>query len=954
DADSQSDIFVFDRETNQITLVSNVGSTLVVGSSISADGHYVAFEAYPSWMGQIYVYDTQTGQTTPISVSSGGELGNDNSGLPTISADGRFVAFESLASNLVSGDTANTFDVFIHDRQTGQTTRITHETSTGGNIVLPAISADGRFVTFHSTESDLVSGDTNNDMDVFVYERQTGQITWVSIASDGTQGNDWSGVPAISSDGRYVAFLSLATNLVSGDTPDTWDVFIHDRQTHTTTRITNDSITSIYLGEPHISISAEGRYVAYRSASQGQVFVYDQKTAQTALISAAPDGTPGNGDSSEGPSISADGRYVAFPSSATNLVVNDTNGFSDIFVHDQGPPTYSISGQATDVSNNPIPNVIISASGGYTTTTDGNGNYTFNGLMIGTYSFTASHSSYAFIPEIRTTSVPPSATGQDFGGSRAPCTNGLATADTNYCAWPQFLDLPIDYDGTRSSFVLALQNWDYLKDVNSGRINSWFDHMYPDRWYENSQDRQGDNSSSIWLYNRIVNDPDTYYWSGGPCFENRCYSGHGGIDFRCLKHPDTNDCVKDDSKQIIRSTAPGTVVKVQSIDNNAGYGKYIVVDHHNNYFTLYGHLKEISTWITEDADVIQGQPIGIMGNTGNGNGTHLHFGVYINENEQGWDGATRIDPYGWKQDKTDPWWPHPSSYLWLYDPEIRMSFLADQGVTFNDNTDLIEVSVSPDTFTGDVTLELSPGPVAGASAELRNAGVSFWLILREWLPETTQSSNISATQVNVQALTKPITLTVAYSDFGTRHFNTSQLGLYYWDEISRTWQILPGSRDEINQKMIAQTRQLGDFSIQAPLICPADYLELNDDFYTASPMPLPDSPIDVLFDIFTDEDWFWLDATGGFTYTLQTANLAAGVDTIIEIYDIDGITSLASDDNSGDGLASMLEWVAPQDGTYYVRVGQAPGSTFGCNASYELMTQVEGMKSIYLPIILKQ
>ncbi len=141
------------------------------------------------------------------------------------------MAFESGATNLVSGDTNGKTDVFVHDRQTGQTTRVSVRsdgTQGNGNSEEPFISTDGRYVAFDSEATNLVSGDTNGTWDVFVHDRQTGQTTRVSVRSNGTQGNGASGLPSISTDGRYVAFESGATNLVSGDTNGKTDIFVHD------------------------------------------------------------------------------------------------------------------------------------------------------------------------------------------------------------------------------------------------------------------------------------------------------------------------------------------------------------------------------------------------------------------------------------------------------------------------------------------------------------------------------------------------------------------------------------------------------------------------------------------------------------------------------------------------------------------------------------------------------
>jgi Tol biopolymer transport system component len=183
------------------------------------------------------VHDRQTGATTRVSVASDGTQAHAGASHPSISADGRYVAFHSLSNNLVPGDT-NAYDVFVHDRQTGATTLVSvasDGTQANEQSRHPSISADGRYVAFHAHDSNLVPGDTNNAWDTFVHDRQTGETTRVSVASDGTQGNSFSRHPIISADGRSVAFESEASNLVSGDTNGPGvtgiDIFVHDRGT---------------------------------------------------------------------------------------------------------------------------------------------------------------------------------------------------------------------------------------------------------------------------------------------------------------------------------------------------------------------------------------------------------------------------------------------------------------------------------------------------------------------------------------------------------------------------------------------------------------------------------------------------------------------------------------------------------------------------------------------------
>jgi Tol biopolymer transport system component len=218
--------------------------------------------------------------------------------------------------------------------------------------------------------SNLVDGDTNGTWDVFVYDRQTGETTRASVASDGAQGNYESTEASISSDGSYIGFYSVATNLVVSDTNGVSDIFVHDQQTGETTR-----------------------------------------------VSIASDGTQGDGNSSYS-CISGDGRFVTFGSYATNLVSGDTNGFMDVFVHERGSvgTTYTISGRIIDTDGNPIPDVIVSASPLYSGVTDIQGYYIISDVITGTYTVTPTLIAYTFAPPSLTVSVPPDSVEQNFLG----------------------------------------------------------------------------------------------------------------------------------------------------------------------------------------------------------------------------------------------------------------------------------------------------------------------------------------------------------------------------------------------------------------------------------------------------------------------------------------------------------------------------------------------------------
>ncbi|MGB8858780.1 MAG: hypothetical protein WCC60_05965, partial [Ilumatobacteraceae bacterium] len=180
--------------------------------------------------------------TTRVSIATDGTQADDGSFSHAISADGRFVAFESIATTLVAGDTNGYQDLFVRDRIAGVTTRVsvaTGGTQANGSSTLPTISGDGRYISFQSKATNLVVGDTNNAVDVFLFDRITGVTTRVSVATGGAQATfGESYEPSISNDGRYIAYQSFAPDLVIGDTNAKGDIFLYDRVAGSTTRIT--------------------------------------------------------------------------------------------------------------------------------------------------------------------------------------------------------------------------------------------------------------------------------------------------------------------------------------------------------------------------------------------------------------------------------------------------------------------------------------------------------------------------------------------------------------------------------------------------------------------------------------------------------------------------------------------------------------------------------------------
>jgi Tol biopolymer transport system component len=290
------------------------------------------------------VRDIDARRTSRVSIRSNGTEGDDQSSAPAISATGRYVAFDSQASTLVPHDTLGHRDVFIHDRRTGKTRRLSVRPDGGeadGDSRDAAISADGRFVAFESVASDLVAGDTLGHRDVFVRDRKTGLTERISVSSAAIEADGDSSDPAISANGRWVAFTSAATDLVAGDTLGFDDVFVHDRKTGKTRRVSiGPGGTEAEGDSSDPAISADGRRVAFASQAANlvagdtkgfeDVFVRDRVAGTTTRVSVRSNGAEGDNNSSR-PDLSGDGRFVAFASNATNLVKADTNSERDAF-----------------------------------------------------------------------------------------------------------------------------------------------------------------------------------------------------------------------------------------------------------------------------------------------------------------------------------------------------------------------------------------------------------------------------------------------------------------------------------------------------------------------------------------------------------------------------------------------------------------------------------------------
>ena len=323
DTNSSADVFLLDRQNEtleRISLSSNevqgdAGSP--DGSDITPDGRFVAFWSNSinlvpgdtNARADVFVRDRLSGTTERVSVASGGVQSNGNSSEPAISDDGRFVAFKSYASNLggLDPDASQFSDIYVHDRLTHQTENVSVSSDGEDGLVnayRPDISGDGRFVVFDGEATNLVPSDTNGfGYDVYLHDRQTGRTEQVSVDSAGIQANDSSYNPSITPDGRYVSFVSEGTNMAPNDTG-----------------------------------------VCFQSAVEGNgscrdVFIHDRVTGQTDRLTVPEGGAPLDGNNWN-PRMSGDGRFVTYESAATTLLASgDGNQLPDVYLTDRGPST---------------------------------------------------------------------------------------------------------------------------------------------------------------------------------------------------------------------------------------------------------------------------------------------------------------------------------------------------------------------------------------------------------------------------------------------------------------------------------------------------------------------------------------------------------------------------------------------------------------------------------------
>ncbi len=551
-----------------LTLVSaGNGGSEASGSSgspaMSTEGSRIAFASLSSnlvavdanQVTDIFVYNTTSGKLELVSVSAQDVQGNGPSYQPSISADGRWIAFTSLADNLAPGDTNGSPDIFLRDLETGQIERVSVSSSqaqANERSDSPVLSMDGRWIVFASMGTDLVEADTNGMPDVFIHDRLSGQTRRVSVTSEGEQADGWSSFPSISADGRFIAFLSAAQNLDpgSGQGEAYPAIFLHDNLTGSTRRISDRPV-----GLTRPVLSMDGRRIAYL-AREGEFFsirVYDRTLGSASSIP----GSFAKNALSLAYSLALDGGTLAFtnseepqgpvhlynlnqPDAAPEPGLNLPSGYTpsrltlsgtgqalafvaaqpadpegqlprqDIYL--DGLPgrqktLASVSGWVSDGFGHPMAGISLSDQFGHSATTTADGSFAMDDLFPGGYILTPARTGYRFVPDhLKLITAPgsPSSAGLEFTATPAEAVLearkdlGMPYAMNRGCASPfQGCDGPFHGFFSGMCTDLVLDAYLYGLDWNIQVALLMDVRSHPDHYYDLYDAR---NAGDLWRY----------------------------------------------------------------------------------------------------------------------------------------------------------------------------------------------------------------------------------------------------------------------------------------------------------------------------------------------------------------------------------------------------------------------------------------------------------------------
>ncbi|MEM7531333.1 MAG: SBBP repeat-containing protein [Chloroflexota bacterium] len=607
----------------------------------------------------------------------------------------------------------------------------------------------------------------------------------------------------------------------------------------------------------------------------------------------------------------------------------------------QSEGTLPLSGQIISTQGQPIRDIDVAIQFANGTEliaqTDSDGFYFFENLPVGIYPIMPVSDNHLVSPPSQVVSL--------VAGEIAPLSNFIANEQTPVAP---FLTLPLLTDQPLEEAI---------KDVSiGGRVQRWFDHDYP----------LGAPNGTLTLWSgRTVNRDQNHKTE--VCYGQYCGDGFAAIGFSYVDPRPATEVA--DSLSVV-AAAGGVVVDSSrscSLNDgtcNDGFGNYVVIDHENGYFTRYARLNRVDMQ-TIGERISRGDSVGLMGYTGRPGGIYLYFSVHRDNGNGQWDGDGgdidfAIDPFGWRGSELDKWAQGTQSavsqWLWQTPQETTIVVEPTEATTIQSADVPASIEVVADTFANEIVLSLAQDVnlmrvnVGAQTVERRIVGTSFQL-----MPHFYQSS----VTPNMQ---QPIRLSYdlgGIPPMSMMHVDENALSLYHWQPENREWVAL--DTDRINDTLMGTVSALGQFSVQAPLVCAnTANRDINepDDVYSTGVSIKVGNPVQSFiaprrFDVAGDEDWFRLETEAGRIYTMQTLNLAPGVNTILDLYETDGFTLLESDDDGGTEFSSILVWEAPKTATYFIRIrSKADGiiGVVGCDADYDFMVQHDGF-DVYLPAV---
>ncbi len=373
----------------------------------------------------------------------------------------------------------------------------------------------------------------------------------------------------------------------------------------------------------------------------------------------------------------------------------------------------------------------------------------------------------------------------------------------------------------------------------------------------------------------------------------------------------------------------------------------------NDYFTLYGNLENISKDLTLNTFIPRATFLGEMDYSPEKGLRYLHFSVFRDNGNGIWDGVDidkAVDPFGWQRSSgEDPWVSDmggpESYYLWLERDASIKTFNASRGTQMETPFGNFKVIIPPNAAQGFLTVELSESLLDNYTGQTIALSKGYSLNVESnysFATEMKLKDHYSLSVDNDFVFNKPLSITLSFAENNNYHLNLSDLAIYRWNSNLQEWEKLESEIDFDNFVVSTVTSKAGTFSLRAPLVCPFDINEPDDNYYLAKQIEVNSDPIINIFDVFSDEDWFKVGLKAGKSYLFETKNLGSGVKAKMSVYDLDAQTLLVTNDENN----SLIHLKVNREGIYYIRLSRQLDSSYGCNSDYSF-----SIKEIEAPLI---